>query len=167
MSETKIFRKKDLDLEPVNGMKTIGLVNVSFSDKLGAGIGVFEDCSIPWHITYDEVINILEGQFTLQVGDKIFEAGPGDVLWVPRNTDIVYIAQERVTFFYSVLPAGNAPSTSKRIDFSSVWGRLINDRVPLPVLLQTRQFHLTLLALLPFVLHWQVWELCSQLLHTF
>ena len=109
MSETKIFRKKDLDLEPVNGMKTIGLVNVSFSDKLGAGIGVFEDCSIPWHITYDEVINILEGQFTLQVGDKIFEAGPGDVLWVPRNTDIVYIAQERVTFFYSVLPAGNAP----------------------------------------------------------
>ena len=60
MSETKIFRKKDLDLEPVNGMKTIGLVNVSFSDKLGAGIGVFEDCSIPWHITYDEVINILE-----------------------------------------------------------------------------------------------------------
>ena len=89
-------------------MKTIGLVNVSFSDKLGAGIGVFEDCSIPWHITYDEVINILEGQFKLQVGDKIYEAGPGDVLWVPRNTDIVYIAQERVTFFYSVLPAGNA-----------------------------------------------------------
>ncbi len=105
MSETKIFRKKDLDLEPVNGMKTIGLVNVSFSDKLGAGIGVFEDCSIPWHITYDEVIK--------------FEAGPGDVLWVPRNTDIVYIAQERVTFFYSVLPAGNAPSTSKRIDYTS------------------------------------------------
>ena len=52
MSETKIFRKKDLDLEPVDGMKTIGLVNVSFSDKLGAGIGVFEDCFIPWHITY-------------------------------------------------------------------------------------------------------------------
>ena len=70
MSETKIFRKKDLDLEPVNGMKTIGLVNLSFSDKLGAGIGVFEDCSIPWHITYDEVIYIFEGQFTLQVGDK-------------------------------------------------------------------------------------------------
>ena len=43
MSETKIFRKKGLDLEPVNGMKTIGLVNVSFSDKLGAGIGVFEE----------------------------------------------------------------------------------------------------------------------------
>ena len=127
MSETKIFRKKDLDLEPVNGMKTIGLVNVSFSDKLGAGIGVFEDCSIPWHITYDEVIYILEGQFTLKVGDKIFKAGPGDVLWVPRNTDIVYIAQERVTFFYSVLPAGNAPSTSKRIDFTKEYGESINE----------------------------------------
>ena len=88
MSETKIFRKKDLDLEPVNGMKTIGLVNVSFSDKLGAGIGVFEHCSIPWHITYDEVICILEGQFTLKVGDKIFKAGPGDVLWAVSYTHL-------------------------------------------------------------------------------
>jgi ethanolamine utilization protein EutQ len=120
MLETKIFRKKDLDLKPVNGMKTIGLVNVSFSKELGAGIGVFEDCSIPWHITYDEVINILEGQFTLQVGDKLFHAGPGDVLWVPRDTDIVYIAKEKVTFFYSVLPADNAPSTAKNIDYASV-----------------------------------------------
>ncbi len=47
MSKTKLFRKRDLGLEPVNGMKTIGLVNTSFSDELGAGIGVFEDCSIP------------------------------------------------------------------------------------------------------------------------
>ena len=39
---------------------------------------------------------------------------------------LVYIAQERVTFFYSVLPAGNAPSTSKRIDFSSVWGSYVD-----------------------------------------
>ena len=122
MSETKLFRKDDLDLEPVNGMKTIGLVNVSFSEELGAGIGVFEDCSIPWHITYDEVIYILDGQFTLRVGDKIFKGGPGDVLWVPRNTRIVYEAQERVTFFYAVLPAGKAPSTAKRIDYTSKKG---------------------------------------------
>ena len=122
MSETKLFRKDDLDLEPVNGMKTIGLVNVSFSEELGAGIGVFEDCSIPWHITYDEVIYILDGQFTLRVGDKVFEGGPGDVLWVPRNTRIVYEAQERVTFFYAVLPAGKAPSTAKRIDYTSIKG---------------------------------------------
>ena len=47
MSETKLFRKADLDLEPVDGMKTIGLVNTSFSQELGAGIGVFEACSIP------------------------------------------------------------------------------------------------------------------------
>ena len=38
MSETKIFRKKDLDLEPVNGMKTIGLVNVSFSINWEPGL---------------------------------------------------------------------------------------------------------------------------------
>ena len=119
MYETKLFRKEDLNLEPVNGMKTIGLVNTSFSEELGAGIGVFEDCSIPWHITYDEVIYILEGHFTLRVGDKVFEADPGDILWVPRDTKIVYEAQERVTFFYSVLPAGNAPSTAKRIDYAA------------------------------------------------
>ncbi|MCP3688007.1 MAG: DUF861 domain-containing protein [Gammaproteobacteria bacterium] len=119
MSKTKLFRKQDLDLEPVNGMKTIGLVNTSFSQELGAGIGVFEACSIPWHISYDEVIYILEGQFTLRVGNKKFEAGPGDVLWVPRDTEIVYEAQERVTFYYAVLPAGAAPSTARKIDYAS------------------------------------------------
>jgi len=119
MSKTKLFRKEDLDLEPVNGMKTIGLINVSFSEELGAGIGVFEDCSIPWHIKYDEVIYILDGQFTLRVGNKKFEAGPGDVLWVPRDTEIVYEARERVTFYYAVLPAGRAPSTAKNIDYAS------------------------------------------------
>ena len=33
MYETKLFRKEDLNLEPVNGMKTIGLVNTSFSEQ--------------------------------------------------------------------------------------------------------------------------------------
>jgi ethanolamine utilization protein EutQ len=119
MSGTKLFRKEDLDLEPVNGMKTIGLVNTSFSKELGGGIGVFEDCSIPWNITYDEIIYILDGQFTLRVGDEVYNARAGDVLWIPRDTEIVYEAQERVTFFYSVFPAGNAPSTSKLIDYAS------------------------------------------------
>ncbi len=122
MSETRLFRRADLDLEPVDGMKTIGLVNVSISEKLGAGIGVFEDCSIPWRITYDEVIYVLDGLFTLRVGEQTFEAAPGDVLWVPRDTDIVYQAQERVTFFYAVLPATNAPSTAKPIDYRSNQG---------------------------------------------
>jgi hypothetical protein len=30
MSKTKLFRKKDLDLEPVNGMKIIGLLMCRF-----------------------------------------------------------------------------------------------------------------------------------------
>ncbi len=119
MSKTRLFRKRDLDLEPIDGMKTIGLVNASFSAELGAGIGVFEDCSIPWHIEYDEVIYVLDGLFILRVGSKRFEAGPGDVLWVPRNTAIVYEARERVTFYYAVLPVGSAPSTAKNVDYAS------------------------------------------------
>ena len=79
----------------------------------------FLKIALTLHITYDEVINILEDSSSYKSVTKIYEAGPGDVLWVPRNTDIVYIAQERVTFFYSVLPAGNAPSTSKHIDYAS------------------------------------------------
>jgi hypothetical protein len=42
-----------------------------------------------------------------------FHAGPGDILWIPKNTALIYEAKGRVTFFYEVHPVGLSPSTSQ------------------------------------------------------
>jgi ethanolamine utilization protein EutQ len=117
MSEVKLFRRQDLDLTPRDGIATVPVVNRGYSEGLGAGIGTFEDCAIEWTVSYDEVLFIMEGRFSLRVGDKRYRAGPGDTLWIPRGTALVYEAKERVTFFYAVSPVQNSPSTAKTTSY--------------------------------------------------
>jgi hypothetical protein len=51
MSEVKHFRFRDLDLTPTADGPTLPLVNVGYSHDLGAGIGAFENCAVPWTVT--------------------------------------------------------------------------------------------------------------------
>lgn len=112
MPTVKLFRKSDQDLVPkANGAAVQGLVNTSFSTRLGAGIGVFQDCSMEWTVTYDEVLFILAGQFRLKTKEGTFHAGPGDTLWIPEGTWLVYEADAPVTFFYAVAPIDGSPTT--------------------------------------------------------
>lgn len=39
-----------------NGIAAHGLINAGFSRHLGAGVGVFDRCSVPWTPDYDEVL---------------------------------------------------------------------------------------------------------------
>jgi ethanolamine utilization protein EutQ len=114
MTDVKLFRQRDLDLTPgQDGIVTVPVVNHGYSAAMGAGIGVFRECRIEWTVTYDEVLFIKDGNFTLRVGDKVYRAGPGDMLWIPKDTALVYEADAPVTFFYAVCPVDKSPSTSK------------------------------------------------------
>ena len=68
MTEVKHFRIADLDLTPTEDGPTVPVVNAGYSHELGAGIGVFENCAVPWTVTYDEVLFIKEGGLTLRAG---------------------------------------------------------------------------------------------------
>jgi len=61
------------------------LVGPDESRTMGAGIGKFET-PIEWEIQYDEMMVVLEGRFRVLLADRRIEAGPGDVIWVPRGT---------------------------------------------------------------------------------
>lgn len=112
MPGVRLFRKSDQDLVPgASGAAVQGLVNTSFSTRLGADIGVFRDCEMEWTVTYDEVLFILDGEFRLKTRDGTFHAGPGDTLWIPEGTWLVYTATAPVTFFYAVAPVDRSPST--------------------------------------------------------
>ncbi len=118
MNDVKLFRMADLNLKPNDdGIVTAPVVNRRYSTGLGAGIGVFEKCEIEWTVTYDEVLFIKEGKFTLQVGDKTYRAGPGDILWIPKDTPLVYEARGKVVFFYAVWPVDKSPSTSQTTEY--------------------------------------------------
>ena len=112
-SGVKHFRYRDLDMTAEEEGTTHPLVNVGYSRGLGAGIGSFENCSVAWTVTYDEVLFIKSGTLTLRVGDNVYRAGPGDMLWVPANPPLVYEAAEHCEFFFAVHPVGKSPSTGE------------------------------------------------------
>ncbi len=119
MSGVKLFRAKDQDLTPKpNGMKTVPVVNAGYSTTFGAGIGTMRNCDMAWTVTYDEVIYVMSGTCSIKVGDKRYKLGAGDMIWLPKDTPLVYEAgPELCTFFYAVSPVTGSPSTSKKDAF--------------------------------------------------
>jgi ethanolamine utilization protein EutQ (cupin superfamily) len=111
MPKVKHFSVGDLDMKPTEDGPVHAVVNAGYSAELGAGIGVFENCAIPWTVTYDEVLFIKDGRLDLRVGKKLYRAGAGDILWIPAGTALVYEAKKKVTFFYAVHPVSKSPSS--------------------------------------------------------
>lgn len=119
MADVKLFRQQDQKFEMEDGAAVMAYVNAGNSTAMGAGIGIFEDCKMEWTVTYDEVLFIHAGKFRLRVGDAVYHAGPGDVLWIPAHTALVYEADAPVTFFYAVYPATKSPSAMKHVSYPS------------------------------------------------
>ncbi len=95
-------------------MSSPAFVNAGNSSTMGGGMalggaGWHEE----WTVTYDEILFIHEGNLRLKVGDEVYCAGPGDTLWIPRDTPLTYLAEEDVWFFFAVCPATSSPAASK------------------------------------------------------
>lgn len=115
MSGVKLFRKEDQDFGFEGELPAAihAFVNAGNSSTMGGGMGVFgAGCDIEWTVTYDELLFIHKGNFTLKVGEAVFRAGPGDTLWIPRDTPLSYVAEEDVWFFFAVYPAASSPSAA-------------------------------------------------------
>lgn len=67
--------------------------------KLGTGFGRFTEAEIPWTVKYDEVLLVLEGEVNVRTAAGDLTAGPRDCIWLPKGTDLTYIAQSALVFF--------------------------------------------------------------------
>ena len=68
-------------------------VSVNESETFGASIGTFENCEMEWTVLYDEYIYILEGQLDLETKDGTFNMTPGDGIWLPNGSWMIYRAE--------------------------------------------------------------------------
>ena len=72
---------------------------------LGAGFMEFDRSEFPWHLTYDEVDYVVEGTFTLQSGGVTYTCKAGDVLYIPKDTKVVFGSPTQARVFYVTYPA--------------------------------------------------------------
>ena len=108
MSEVRHFQQSALQFqsyagEPVERAAICRLIGPTDSQTMGAGLACFDGVSIEWTVLYDELIVVLEGHFRLRLADRVIEASPGDVIWVPERTPLAYEG-EKARVFYALYP---------------------------------------------------------------
>ena len=73
--------------------------------KISAGFLIIEDSKFDWELTYEEIDYVIEGTLTIEINGKTFTAYPGDVLFVPSGSKVVWGSPDKVKVFYATYPA--------------------------------------------------------------
>ncbi|SDI48134.1 cupin domain-containing protein [Desulfosporosinus hippei] len=85
----------------------VGLVDVIDSrvGNLASGFMTFDHSQLPWFLNYDEVDYVIEGEFVLEVEGQVFRAKPGDVVYIPKGSQVVFSSPTFCKVFYCTYPA--------------------------------------------------------------
>nr|WP_297717714.1 cupin domain-containing protein [Intestinimonas sp.] len=84
---------------------TRDLFSLAEAPRLGCGLMVMEETTFPWKLTYDEMDYVVEGRLDVLVGGERISAGPGEVLHIPRGSEIQFSVKGKARFLYFVYPA--------------------------------------------------------------
>lgn len=112
MTEVRHFRRGEMSFVPLRGplagngppqAAIARLIGPAESKSMGVGIGKFTT-PIAWEIQYDEMMVVLAGRFRVKLADRTFEAGAGDVIWVPEGTRFATEGDDAV-ICYALWPA--------------------------------------------------------------
>lgn len=79
-------------------------VDVDISTTMGGGVCEFTNIKMPWTVKYDEYFYGLSGTLTIRVGRKAYHIKPGDGLWLPANTKLIYEAKAKARAIYMIYP---------------------------------------------------------------
>ncbi|WP_072986091.1 cupin domain-containing protein [Clostridium cavendishii] len=73
--------------------------------KMSAGFLTIEESRFEWELTYEEIDYVIEGTLTVEINGKTFTAYPGDVLFVPSGSKVVWGSPDKARVFYATYPA--------------------------------------------------------------
>ena len=90
---------------PADRVWTRDLFTLEEAPRLGCGLMVMERTTVPWTLTYDEMDYVIEGRLDILVDGQTVSAGPGEVLYIPKDTSIQFSVRDKARFLYFVYPA--------------------------------------------------------------
>ncbi len=67
--------------------------------KMSAGFLIIENSKFDWELTYEEIDYVIEGTLTVEINGKTYTAYPGDVLFVPSGSKVVWGSQIKLGYF--------------------------------------------------------------------
>lgn len=73
--------------------------------QMSAGFLTIEQSKFEWELTYEEIDYVIEGTLTVTINGKTYTALPGDVLYVPKGSKVVWGSPDKAKIFYTTYPA--------------------------------------------------------------
>ena len=80
------------------------LVNKEES-KMSAGFLEIDRSAFDWNVTYEEIDYVIEGTLEVTIDGKKYSANAGDVLFVPKDSKVVWSSPNKARVFYVTYPA--------------------------------------------------------------
>lgn len=104
-----IFEVRDQDRlntgNPKDRVWTRDLMSLEESPRLGCGLMVMEDTTFDWHLGYDEIDYVIEGELSVIIEGRKITAGPGQIMFIPKDSDIQFSVDGTARFIYVTYPA--------------------------------------------------------------
>ena len=91
--------------DPRHRFYTRDLFSLQESPRLGAGIMEMTDTTFPWTLRYDEMDYVISGRLDVLIGGERVSAGPGEVIYIPKDSSIQFSVTGHARFLYFVYPA--------------------------------------------------------------
>ncbi len=106
LPEIRVSERDRLDTgRPADRVYTHDLFSLAESPRLGAGIMEMRGTTFDWTLNYDEIDYVIEGQLTIHCGGQSTTAGPGELLLIPKGSQIQFSAPDFARFLYVTYPA--------------------------------------------------------------
>lgn len=90
---------------PGDKVYTRDLFTLEQSPRLGVGIMEMSDTTFPWTLNYDEMDYVVEGRLDILCNGQKVSAGPGELIHIPKGSEIHFSVTGHARFLYFVYPA--------------------------------------------------------------
>ena len=86
-------------------MNIVDVITPRDNSPMGGGYLEWNALSFPWRLTYAEIDVVLEGELHITSGGQTVVGKPGDMLFIPQDTDVIFSSPGHVRFAYVTWPA--------------------------------------------------------------
>ena len=90
---------------PGDKVYTRDLFTLEQSPRLGVGIMEMSVTTFPWTLNYDEMDYVVEGRLDILCNGQKVSAGPGELIHIPKGSEIRFSVTGHARFLYFVYPA--------------------------------------------------------------
>lgn len=90
---------------PEMNIQLADVITGARGSPMAAGFMTWEKGSFPWTLDYDEIDYVIDGQLEIRMGSQVVIGDPGDVIHIPRGSDIFFGSPSFARVFYVTFPA--------------------------------------------------------------